>query len=89
LNNEWKKYRKTAIQEMRDYIPGEDLTGVSITPGETPAEGGKIARDNHGSMWYITPEFFSDSYVLVDEEGSNTPSNSCSVRYSAIHGYML
>ncbi len=45
----WEKYKKTAVQEMRDYVFGEDLTGVSVAPGETPKIGGKIARDNQGS----------------------------------------
>ena len=64
--SEWKKYRKTAVQKMRDYIPGEDLTGVSVAPGETPKEGGKIARDNHGSQWYVSPEFMAENYELDD-----------------------
>jgi len=63
----WKKYRKTAVQEMRDYISGEDLTKVSVAPGETPKEGGKIARDNKGSRWYITPEFVAENYKEISE----------------------
>ena len=62
----WKKYRKTALQEMRDYIPGEDLTGISVAPGETPKESGKIARDNQGSQWYVSPEFMAENYELDD-----------------------
>lgn len=61
----WQKYRKTILQEMRDYIPGEDLTGVSVAPGETPKEGGKIAKDQQGSRWYVSPEFMSENYELV------------------------
>lgn len=65
---EWKKYRKPATQEMRDYIPGEDLILVSVAPGETPKEGGKIARDAHGSRWYVSPEFMEGNYVLAGDE---------------------
>ena len=64
----WHKYRKTATQEMRDYIPGEDLTGVSVAPGENPKEGGKIARDKQGSQWYVSPEFMAENYALVNDE---------------------
>ncbi|MGD1831008.1 MAG: hypothetical protein ACPKM1_15715 [Spirochaetaceae bacterium] len=68
---EWKKYRKTAVQEMRNYIPGEDLTGVSVAPGETPKLGGKIARDNQGSRWYVSPEFVSENYSEVSDSETN------------------
>jgi len=68
-SSRWKTYRKTAVQEMRDYILGEDLTGVSVAPGETPKEGGKIARDNRGSFWYVSPEFIKDNYELTDATG--------------------
>ena len=60
----WKKYRKIALQEMRDYICGEDLSNISVARGEVPKKGGKIARDNKGSQWYITPEFLSENYEL-------------------------
>ena len=62
----WQKYRKTAMQEMRDYILGEDLTGISVAHGETPKKGGKITRDNQGSKWYVSPEFMAESYELDD-----------------------
>ena len=65
----WKSYYKTAKQLMRDYIPGEDLTGVSVAPGETPKKGGQIATDNQGSAWYISPEFHKENYTLATEYG--------------------
>lgn len=60
----WKKYRKTTIQEMRPYILGEDLTGISINPEDTPEEGGMIARnaDNHKDQWYVSKAFFEKNY---------------------------
>lgn len=64
--SEWKKYRKVATQEFRDYIPGEDITGISVAPGEVPMEGGKVGRDNKGSFWYVTPEFMAENYVLAE-----------------------
>jgi len=60
----WKKYIKIAIQEMRSYVPGESLTGVSVNAEDTPEEGGMIARNpnNHRDQWYIAKKFFEDSY---------------------------
>ena len=60
----WKKYRKTAVQEMRPYVPGEDLTGISVSPEDTPEEGGMIARnsDNHADQWYVAKDFFAKNY---------------------------
>lgn len=60
----WKKYRKTAIQEMRPYIPGEDLSGISVNAEDTPEEGGMIARnaDNYEDQWYVSKAFFEKNY---------------------------
>jgi hypothetical protein len=41
---EYKKYRKKALQDMRPYVLGEDLTHVSVSENDTPEEGGMIAR---------------------------------------------
>jgi hypothetical protein len=63
---EWKKYKKHKVQLMRDYVLGEDLTGISIADKDLPAEeGGKIARDEAGNMWYVSPEFLKANYTEV------------------------
>lgn len=61
----FKNYRKTAVQPMRPYVPGEDLSGVSVSPTDTPREGGMIAMnpDNPADLWYVAPEFFAQNYV--------------------------
>ena len=58
----FKQYRKKALQDMRPYIPGEDLTGISVSKEDTPEEGGMIARnaDNHKDQWYVSPQFFKN-----------------------------
>lgn len=66
----WKKYQKTATQEMRNYIDGEDLTGVSVALGETPEPGGMIARDRQGSQWYVSPEFMVENYQEIVSKGA-------------------
>jgi hypothetical protein len=68
-NQPWGLYRKTATQEMRPYVPGEDLTGISVNKEDTPEEGGMIARNgkNHDDQWYIGKQFFKDNYERVNE----------------------
>lgn len=60
----WRKYRKSALQEMRPYIPGEDLTKISVNKEDTPEPGGMIARnsDNPEDQWYVAKAFFAKSY---------------------------
>ena len=64
----WKKYRKNATQEMRPYIPGEDLTGISVSKEDTPEQGGMIARNtkNSNDQWYVAKKFFEENYVLAE-----------------------
>lgn len=59
-----KNYRKRTIQPMRPYVPGEDMTGISVSPEDTPEEGGMVAinSDNPEDQWYITPEFMATNY---------------------------
>jgi len=60
----WEKYRKIAIQEMRPYVLGEDLSGISVNKEDTPEEGGMIARnsDNHKDKWYVAKAFVEKNY---------------------------
>ena len=64
----WKPYRKKSTQSMRPYIPGEDLTGISVSAEDTPEEGGMIAidRDNPLDKWYVAKRFFLDNYELAE-----------------------
>lgn len=50
---------------MRPYIPGEDLTGVSVNKEDTPELGGMIACNpkNPADKWYVAKQFFLDNYV--------------------------
>ena len=73
----WKRYRKTATQEMRPYIPGEDLTGISVSDVDTPEEGGMIARssDNHADQWYVDKNFFANNYEEEDDSSDQIGGN--------------
>lgn len=46
---------------MRPYVPGEDLTGISVSAQDTPEEGGYIARnpENHKDQWYVAKAYFA------------------------------
>lgn len=67
----WKRYLKTAEQEMRPYVPGEDLTVVSVSERDTPEEGGMIARgDDKDDLWYVSKEFFEKNYKPVENSKS-------------------
>lgn len=63
-------YKKTSLQEMRPYILGEDLTGISVNKEDTPEEGGMIARNtkNPKDQWYVAKKFFNDNYEYADVE---------------------
>ena len=65
--NQFKMYRKRTTQQMRKYIPGEDLSKVSVSAEDTPADGGMIAvsADNPNDQWYVAGEFFLANYDEV------------------------
>lgn len=62
--SEFKLYRKKSTQPMRPYIPGEDLTGISVWDGDTPEPGGMIAQnqENPTDQWYMAKKFFEENY---------------------------
>ena len=63
-----KRYRKKALQPMRPYVLGEDLTGISVNKEDTPEVGGMIAVNplNTEDKWYVAKKFFEDNYELVE-----------------------
>lgn len=65
----WKNYVKKAVQEMRPYVPGEDLTGISVNKEDTPELGGMVARNskNHEDQWYVAKKFFQENYIEAME----------------------
>ena len=60
----WDYYTKKAAQLMRDYVPGEDLTGVSVSDEDAPEAGGMVAvnPDNPSDKWYVAKAFFRANY---------------------------
>ena len=63
-----QNYRKKNVQPMRPYIPGEDMTGISVNKEDTPELGGMIAVNpkNSEDRWYVAKQFFLDNYELAE-----------------------
>ena len=68
----FQKYRRTQIAEMRPYVPGEDLTGVSISQQDelagSPKIGDMIARNpaNHLDQWLVANAYFLANFELLE-----------------------
>ena len=60
-------YRKKNLQPMRPYQEGEDLSGVSVSPEDTPSYGGMIATNtqNPDDKWYVAEDFFKANYEVA------------------------
>lgn len=63
-----RNYRKKTVQPMRPYVPGEDLTGISVSSEDTPEPGGMIAVNpkNSADQWYVSKAFFETNYEPAD-----------------------
>lgn len=67
--SDWKQYRRKGFSEMRPYIQGEDLTGISVSAPDNPeTDMGMIARNpkDHSDQWYVAKKYFEDNLELVD-----------------------
>ena len=66
---EFTQYRKKGVAEMRPYVPGENLTSISVNKEDTPEQGGMIARnpDNFEDQWYVAKAFFEKNYESVED----------------------
>lgn len=63
-----KLYRKSGLVNMRPYVPGEDLSGVSVHPDDKLEEGGMIAINTQdpNDRWYVSKKYFEDNYELFE-----------------------
>lgn len=63
--SQFQKYRRTNIAEMRPYVPGEDLSQISVSKEDDPeTDRGMIARnpDNHADQWYVARAYFEKNF---------------------------
>ena len=66
--SEFKKYRRTNVAEMREYVKGEDLKDVSVAKVDDPENDmGMIARnpDNNKDQWYVARKYFQDNFEAI------------------------
>ena len=63
----WKQYRRIGLSEMRPYVVGEDLTGISVGDEDTPKEGDMIGRrpNNHADQWLVEMRYFEENLEEV------------------------
>ena len=68
--NDWLKYKRKGLNEMRPYIEGEDINGVSISEFDkangSPKIGDMIARNpmDHGDRWLVAKLYFENNFEL-------------------------
>jgi hypothetical protein len=61
-------YRRKQFTELRPYVQGEDLRGVSISVEDvnagSPKAGDMIARNplNHDDQWLVAAKYFADNF---------------------------
>jgi hypothetical protein len=71
--DKFKKYRRTAVSELRSYEPGEDLTGISISDVDraegSPKPGDMIGRNpkNHSDQWLVAERYFKENLEEITE----------------------
>jgi hypothetical protein len=66
--SEFQQYRKISKPaELRPYVKGEPLVGVSISDGVTAQDGDYIARDpeNHADQWLVKADYFARNFEAV------------------------
>jgi len=65
MNNDWKQYKRKGLSEMRPYVKGEDLSGISVSKEDNPeTDMGMIARNpkNSQDQWYVAKKYFEDNF---------------------------
>lgn len=71
--SEFKRYRRIQVAELRPYVPGEILIGVSISKADrlagSPKPGDMIARNprDHTDMWLIAAEYFAENFEELND----------------------
>lgn len=67
----WKQYRRKGFSEMRPYVQGENVGGISISDQDrangSPQQGDMIARNpkNHDDQWLVAKKYFEDNLEEV------------------------
>ena len=77
----WKRYRRTAVAEMRPYERGDSLRhNVSVSAADAPTvwsidagnpPSGFVARNpaNHADQWYVARAYAEANFDLANPLG--------------------
>ena len=66
--SEFKQYRRKRNAELRPYVPGENMDGISVSDADakagSPKAGDMIARnpENHEDRWLVAAQYFADNF---------------------------
>ena len=70
---EFKRYRRKQIAEIRPYVAGEKLgERVSISAADreagSPKEGDMIARNpsDHNDQWLVSKDYFEENFEAIE-----------------------
>lgn len=71
----FERFRRKQIAELRPFVEGESLTGVSVAEVDraagSPKRGDMIARNpkNHDDQWLVAAAYFADNFEALDPTG--------------------
>ena len=69
--NDFRQYRRSQIAELRPYVEGEAMSGISVTGVDraagSPKAGDMIARNpkNHADQWLVAAQYFADNFAAL------------------------
>lgn len=78
--SEWQLYQRKGLSQMRPYVPGEDLSAVSVSAtDDPPSDLGMIARnpDNHADQWYVARAYFDKNLEPASSNDLASRLSSC------------
>lgn len=68
----YRRYRRTQVAEMADWVPGFDMSNVSVSSEDakhgSPKQGDKIARNpaNHDDRWLVAADYFVANFGPIE-----------------------
>lgn len=69
MSETFTPYLRKQLIELRPYVDGEDMTGISVSEADaaagSPKVGDMIARNpkNSADQWLVNAEYFAQFYV--------------------------
>lgn len=74
---EFKEYVRKGSTLMRPYMPGENLSLISVSPQDIPSLGGMIAKNvkNSKDQWYVAQAYFEENLEEVQKVTEKEPDS--------------